>query len=134
MSNQLFMIDTNIASFIIKGLPLVKARLTDLPMSSICISTITEAELLLGVAKKPQAKHLPILVKEFLLRVTIVPWNSDAATAYAKLRNASENEGKSLSCMDMLIAAHALAHDAVLVTNDKAFFHLEQYLTLEDWT
>jgi tRNA(fMet)-specific endonuclease VapC len=128
------MVDTNIASFIIKGSAKVKEQLQKVPMSAICISSITEAELLLGVAKKPQATQLPKIVNEFLLRVKVVPFSSDAAKAYAHLRSACENEGKSLSCMDMLIAAHALEQEAVLVTNDKAFYHLEHYLALADWT
>ena len=134
MSTQRFMLDTNIASFIIKGSPAVAAHMRTVPMSAICISAITEAELLLGVAKKPQAKHLPIIVNEFLLRVEILPFNSDAAQTYAQLRTACEKNGKSLSCMDMLIAAHALAENTVLITNDKAFYHLDSDLTLLDWS
>jgi len=95
---------------------------------------ITEAELLRGVAKKPEAKHLPVIVKEFLLRVEILPWDSDAADAYAQLRTACENEGKPLGSMDMLIAAHSVAVGAVLVTNDKVFYNVEHHLMLEDWS
>ena len=103
-------------------------------MSTICISVITEAELLLGVAKNPKAKHLPVAVKEFLLRVDILPWKSNAAKTYANLRAKCEKEGKSLGNMDMLIAAHAKAENAILVTNDLAFYHLTEHLSLEDWT
>ena len=124
-STKLYMLDTNTASYIIKGdYPALKAHLINVPMSSICISVITEAELLLGVAKKPNAKHLLMIVNEFLLRVEILPWTSQAAKVYAKLRASCEKEGKTLSCMDMLIAAHAKAENAVLVTKDRAFYHL----------
>ena len=134
-STKLYMLDTNTASYIIKGdYPALKAHLINVPMSSICISVITEAELLLGVAKKPNAKHLLMIVNEFLLRVEILPWTSQAAKVYAKLRASCEKEGKTLSCMDMLIAAHAKAENAVLVTKDRAFYHLSKYLELEDWT
>jgi len=129
------MLDTNTVSYIIKGdYPAIKNHLVSVPMSSICISAITEAELLLGVAKKPQAKHLPVVVKEFLLRVEILPWSSEVAKVYAKLRAACEKKGKVLSSMDMLIAAHAKAENAVLVTSDRAFYHIEEHLELEDWT
>ncbi|MCU7816014.1 MAG: type II toxin-antitoxin system VapC family toxin [Candidatus Thiodiazotropha sp. (ex Rostrolucina anterorostrata)] len=107
-------------------------RLRSVPMSSVCVSAITEAELLRGIAKKPEAKRLPIAVKEFLLRVEILPW--DAADTYAQLRSACENEGKPLGTMDMLIAAHSVAVGAVLITNDKAFYNVEHHLALEDWT
>lgn len=134
MTSPRFMLDTNMTSFIIKGNPIVCECLVQVPMSSICISSITQAELLLGVAKKPLAKHLPKLVAAFLSRVDVLDFGEYEASCYAQLRYNAEKDGKSLSCMDMLIAAHALAVDAVLVTNDKAFSHLDQHLQLQDWT
>ena len=135
MESQRYMLDTNMASYIIKGEPaVVREHLLNVPMAMVCISSITEAELLRGVAKKPEAKRLPLAVKEFLLRVEILPWNSDAADAYAQLRTACENEGKPLGTMDMLIAAHSVAVEAILITNDKAFYNVKHHLTLQDWT
>ncbi len=135
MESQRYMLDTNTASYIIKGDPaVVRKHLRNVPMATVCISAITEAELLRGVAKKPEAKRLPIAVKEFLLRVEILPWDSDSADAYAKLRTACEKEGKPLGTMDMLIAAHSVAVGAVLITNDKAFYNVGHHLTLQDWT
>ena len=129
------MLDTNTASYIIKGEPVaIRERLLNVPMAKVCVSAITEAELLRGVAKKPDAKYLPVAVKQFLLRVEILPWGSLAAKAYAELRTACENEGKSLGNMDMLIAAHSRAEETVLVTNDKAFYNISHLLSLEDWT
>jgi tRNA(fMet)-specific endonuclease VapC len=135
MENKCYMLDTNTASYIIKGEPaVIRERLRNVPMANVCVSAITEAELLRGVAKKPEAKHLPVAVKEFLLRVEILPWDSDAADAYAQLRTACENEGKPLGNMDMLIAAHSVAVGAVLITNDKAFYNVEHHLMLDDWS
>lgn len=132
---QLYMLDTKIASYIIKGKPTaVREHLLEVPMSSICISSITEAELLQGLAKKPEATRLSTVVKEFLIRVEIKPWDSDAAEAYAQLRASCESEGTPLGTMDMLIAAHAVAVGAVLVTNDKAFHMVNRHLSIEDWT
>ncbi len=135
MGDKCYMLDTNTASYIIKGEPaVIRERLRKVPMANICVSAITEAELLRGVAKKPEAKRLPVVVKEFLLRVEILPWDSDAADAYAQLRTACENEGKPLGNMDMLIAAHSVAVGAVLITNDKAFYNVKHHLMLEDWS
>ncbi len=135
MEKQRYMLDTNTASYIIKGEPaIIRERLLKVSMANVCISVITEAELLRGVAKKPEAKHLPIAVKEFLLRVEILPWDSDAAETYAQLRTICENEGKSLGTMDMLIAAHSVAVGALLITNDKAFYNVKHYIDLDDWT
>jgi tRNA(fMet)-specific endonuclease VapC len=130
-----FMLDTNMASYIIKGAnDAVQKRLENVPMASVCISAVTQAELLRGVAKKPDAKQLPLVVNEFLLRVEILPWDSRAAEAYAALRTAIEKEGKPRGAMDMLIAAHAASSGAILVTNDKAFYNVRKHLSLEDWT
>ena len=134
MSQPHYMLDTNTVSYLIKGNAALDKKLSKIPMSRLCISSITEAELRLGVAKKPEAKNLEKLVNEFLLRIETLPWNSEAARAYAKLRAACEGEGKPLGNMDMLIAVHSIAVEATLVTSDKAFYHLEHYLALEDWT
>lgn len=132
---SLYMLDTNTASYIIKGEPaIVRKHLVKVPMESVCVSSITQAELLRGVAMKPDAKHLPMAVKEFLIRVDILPWDSKAAEAYARLRTLCESEGTPLGAMDMLIAAHSVAVEAVLVTNDRAFYRIQQHLSLEDWT
>jgi tRNA(fMet)-specific endonuclease VapC len=135
MDKQRYMLDTNTVSYIIKGEPAsIQQHLVNVPMASLCISAITEAELRRGLAKKPEAKQLALLVKEFLLRVEILPWDSDAANTYAHLRTVCEKEGKSLGTMDMLIAAHSIAVDAALISNDKAFYRVAQPLVLEDWT
>lgn len=129
------MLDTNTASYVIKGHPaIVRERLKAEPMHAICISVITEAELLLGIAKRPESKHLALAVDEFLKRVTVLPWDSDAAATYANLRAQCEAKGKSLSCMDMLIAAHAIDSMSLLVTGDKAFSQVKDWLSVIDWT
>ncbi len=130
-----FMLDTNMASYIIKGAnEAVQKRLENVPMATVCISAITQAELLRGVAKKPGSKNLPLIVNEFLLRVEILPWDSPAAESWAALRTVFYKAGKTLAAMDMLIAAHADSCSAILVTNDKAFHNARKFLSLEDWT
>lgn len=135
MEKPRYMLDTNTCSYIIKGKPAeIREHLVKVPMANVCISAITEAELLRGLAKKPQANRLSFVVNEFLLRVEILPWDSNAAKAYAILRTACETEGKSLGAMDMLIAAHSVAAKTILITNDKAFYSVQHLLNLEDWT
>jgi tRNA(fMet)-specific endonuclease VapC len=129
------MLDTNTARYIIKGnVPDVRKNLLTIPMEQVCISVITQAELLFGVARRPDAKGLHIAVNEFLLRLDILPWNSSAAERYAALRAECERKGKILGSMDMMIAAHAISSNATLVTNDQAFHSIKTYLKLADWT
>lgn len=135
MTAPLYMLDTNICSFIIRGAaPTLRQKLMSVPLAAQAISAITEAELLFGVARQPRATKLKNVVDAFLLRVTILPWTSAAARSYADLRAALEADGRSLANMDMLIAAHARAVGAVLVTNDQALSQLTRWVKAEDWT
>lgn len=127
------MLDTNTVSHLIKAHATVAQHVIALPMGSISISAITEGELLFGLAKRPEAKRLHLLVREFLRRVDVLPWQSDIAECYGKLRADLEQQGKILAPLDLLIAAHALGTGAVLVTNDRAFGQVTD-LVLEDWT
>lgn len=128
------MLDTNIASFIIRGssLPL-KTRLLSVPMAQLCVSCVTQGELFYGLARKPGATALNAAVRELLLRLDVLPWDGAAAQHYGALRAALERQGTPLGNLDTMIAAHALAADAALVTNDRAFTRIEG-LQVEDWT
>ena len=127
------MLDTNTVSHLLRGHPLVAQRIVAVPITSLCISAITEGELLFGLAKRPSAERLHIAVGEFLRRADVLPWDSAVAKHYGIVRADLELHGKVLSPLDLLIAAHALAVGAVLVTNDRAF-GLVAKLALQDWT
>jgi tRNA(fMet)-specific endonuclease VapC len=128
-----YMLDTNMVSNVLKAHPLVTQRVIALPMAALCISAITEGELLFGLAKRPEATQLQRVVHELLRRVETQPWDSAAAAHYGLLRADMARNGKSLAALDMLIAAHAFSLGAVLVSNDQAFRHISQ-LAVEDWT
>ena len=129
-----YLLDTNTASYIIKGNPpAVRRHLIGVPMEDIAISSVTEGELSYGVARRPDASKLRLVVDEFLLRVACMPWGSDAAHQYGPLRALLEREGRPIGNLDLMIAAHALALDAILVTNDQAFARIKKLKT-EDWT
>jgi tRNA(fMet)-specific endonuclease VapC len=129
-----YLLDTNTVSYIIKGnIPRVRERLVQAPMAQVAISVITEAELLFGIARRPEAERLKVAVEEFLLRVEVLPWDSKAARHYANVRATLERAGTSMGNLDLMIAAHTLAAEAVLVTNDRAFGRVKQLKT-EDWT
>jgi tRNA(fMet)-specific endonuclease VapC len=129
-----YLLDTNMASYVIKGnFPRVRERLVKLPMAEVGISVITEAELRFGVARKPGAARLEAAVEEFLLRVEILPWDSAAAKSYAAIRATLERAGEPMGNLDIMIAAQALAAQAILVTHDRVF-HRVKRLKLEDWT
>jgi tRNA(fMet)-specific endonuclease VapC len=134
MKMPLYLLDTNIVSCIIRGnSPAVDRRLVKVPMAQLAISAVTEGELRFGGARLPHAARLHSLIGDFLLRVAILPWDSDAAHQYGQLRATLEREGQPMGNLDVMIAAHALAVGAVLVTNDHAFARMKK-LKIEDWT
>lgn len=129
-----YLLDTNTASYIIRGnVPAVRRRLVRVPMAQVAISTVTEGELRYGVARRPDATRLQTIVHEFLLRLMILPWDSDAARQYGQLRATLEREGQPMGNLDMMIGAQALASGLILVSNDQAFKRIKK-LRVEDWT
>lgn len=128
-----YLLDTNIVSLAVRGNAHVLKHLTSVPMSELCISAITHAELMYGLAKRPEALRLHRLVSEFLLRVDVLPFDAAAAEVYGTFRVAVEASGRSLSAPDMQIAAHAYGIGAVLISNDRAFSRIGG-LSVEDWS
>lgn len=132
---MIYMLDTNIASHVIKGdIPRILERLTAVPINELTVSVITEAELRYGVAKRGNPQGLATRVHEFLIRVEVLPWTQDVARVYGNLRAACESVGVTLAPMDMMIAAHAKAAGAILVTGDRTFGFVPDGLILQDWT
>ena len=128
-----YMLDTNTVSHLIRAHPEVTQRVVSVPMESLCISSITAAELLFGLAKRPGAKRLHNVVREFLRRVDVLPWDGAIAECSGIVRADMERLGKVLAPLDLLIASHALNTESALVTNDHVFGQVPG-LHLEDWT
>jgi tRNA(fMet)-specific endonuclease VapC len=129
-----YLLDTNTASYVIKGnFPRVRERLARLTTSEVGISTVTEAELRFGAERLPSAARLRLAIAEFLEMIKALAWDSSAAEQYAYLRTALERSGTPVGNLDLMIAAHALAIKAVLVTHDRVFRHVKGLRT-EDWT
>jgi len=129
-----YLLDTNTVSYLIKGnFPRVREHLLRTAMSEVAISAVTEAELRFGVERRPEARELKLAVDEFLVRIELQPWDSEAAKQYATLRATLERDGRSMGNLDMMIAAQALAQKLILVTHDQVFSRVKK-LRVEDWT
>jgi tRNA(fMet)-specific endonuclease VapC len=132
----LYLLDTNTVADIVSGHSKAARRAMSqlIEHSPIAISAITEGELLYGLARKPEAIRLRTGVEAFLSAIQIRYWDSAAARAYGSLRARMAASGKSLSNnMDLLIAAHAVAMDAILVTRDGAFSQIEALRPVVNW-
>lgn len=71
---------------------------------------------------------------DLLGSVDIVAFGTKAAEAFGVLRNHLVNRGESIGHFDLLIAAHAIAENAILVTNNTREFSRVPSLIIEDWT
>lgn len=132
---QRYLLDTNMVSYLIKGeSPAARHRLATLgPDEVACISSITEAELWYGLAKRPQPAGRHASVVWFLSRLSILPWGSQEARTYGSLRARQEALGKTLAALDLLIATHAVSSSAILVTRDQAFHQIADLPGVENW-
>ncbi|NBW77830.1 MAG: type II toxin-antitoxin system VapC family toxin [Betaproteobacteria bacterium] len=121
------MLDTNVVSHIMQGRDAgLLARLTNLPVGQLVMSSVTLAELEYGLRRKGQPARLKNALTQVLLRMDVLPWDEKVATCYGEFCTSLEAQGINLSDFDMMIAAHALAVSAILVTRDKAFAQVPQ--------
>jgi tRNA(fMet)-specific endonuclease VapC len=128
------MLDTNVVSHIMQGREAqLLARLTQLPMGQVVMSSVTLAELEYGLHRKGQPVRLKNALAQVLLRMDVLPWDEKVATCYGEFCSTLEAQGINLSDFDMMIAAHAVAVDATLVSRDKAFGQVGDRLRLEVW-
>lgn len=129
-----YMLDTDMCSYLIRGgMPGLDAKVAKSPPASLCMSVVTRAELLFGVERKGRPAKLAALVGRFLQQVPSLSWNDDAAYVYAQVRSEMESAGKLIGNLDILIAAHALAAELILVTNNERHFKRVPGLRLENW-
>ena len=93
----------------------------------IAVSTITVSELRYGVAKSTHRKKNEVRLEEFLFPFEILPYDQTAAKAYGDIRFQLERLGQTIGPLDLLIAAHAISRDLVLITNnDKEFIRIKK--------
>lgn len=126
-------LDTNICSYILRRHPAsMVERFAALDRQQLWLSAIVAAELRFGAAKLASPKF-SAAVESWLAGFDVRPWPVEAAHHYAQLRAALERAGKPVGSMDMLIAAHALAQDSVVITNNAREFHRVPGLAVEEW-
>ncbi len=128
-----YLLDTDIFSYIVKQrFPALNARYLAVPVTDIAISAISYAEILTGL--EFCGEHHPMFAPTcaFLEQTIILDWPNDAAMPYARIRQLTRKQ--PLAERDMLIAAHAIAIDVPLVTNNtKHFGRIGPPLRVENW-
>ncbi len=129
-------LDTNIVSDLVKRPqgPVAEkiGRLSSEERNQLCTSIIVAAELRYGFAKKGATK-LGQRIEKLLEMVDVLPFDVEADKHYGRIRVELERRGAIIGANDMLIAAHTIAVDAVLVTDDVREFERVGGLNLENW-
>jgi tRNA(fMet)-specific endonuclease VapC len=129
-----YLLDTNICIALIRQKPAkLLSHLTSTEPGEVGISSVTLAELFYGVEKSTQPEKNRAALQQFLLPLELADFDGAAAQAYGQVRVGLEQDGKVIGSMDILIAAHALSLNAILVTNNIKEFGRVPGLRLEDW-
>lgn len=126
-------LDTNICSYILRRRPAYMVeRFAALASSDLWLSSIVAAELRFGAAKF-RSHQLTLAVERWLSGFEVEAWPTAATHYYARIRAELESAGTPIGGMDLLIAAHALAHDSVLITCNAREFERVPGLAVEVW-
>ncbi|SIO18153.1 tRNA(fMet)-specific endonuclease VapC [Bradyrhizobium erythrophlei] len=128
-----YMLDTNIMSDLIRN-PQGKAakRIARVGEDNICTSIIVAAELRYGCAKSGSQRLLKA-VEDLLGEIDVLPFEVPADAEYGGIRSELEAAGKPIGGNDLLIAAHAYATGATIVTANSGEFKRIRGLNVENW-
>ena len=127
------LLDTNIVSDLVRN-PQGRAaqQIVQVGEAGVCTSVIVAAELRYGAAKKG-SERLSIQLERVLGALEVLPFEGPADRIYGELRDRLESAGTPIGGNDMLIAAHALAADCCIVTDNEREFSRVFGLTVVNW-
>jgi tRNA(fMet)-specific endonuclease VapC len=128
-----YMLDTNIISDLIRN-PQGKAakRIAKVGEDNICTSIIVAAELRYGCAKSGSERLLKV-VEDLLGEIDVLPLEIPADSECGSIRAELEAAGRPIGGNDLLIAAHAYAAGATIVTANADEFKCVRGLKVENW-
>lgn len=129
----MFLLDTNVLSALVRDPQgAVAEHIARVGETNVCTSIVVAAELRYGAAKRGSAR-LTQQLDVILTAMDIVPFESPMDRVYADVRTALEQRGRPIGGNDLIIAAQALALDAVLVTDNVKEFEQVPGLKIENW-
>ena len=130
---RLYLLDTNIVIYMRRGVPRVLERLAAAGRQQVALPSLVVAELAYGVEKSLYPERNRQTLERLLLEMTVLPWTHAAMWHYTRHCHQLRTQGRPIGQMDLLIAAQALAEDAILVTNNTREFERIDGLQLENW-
>jgi len=137
LTDQLFMLDTDTCIFLMRGVSQrLEAKVQSVPLAQQLMSAVTFAELTYGVQVSAAAKRKQnqAVLDSLALHLAVLDWPQDAAKDYAAISTDLKKRGAQLGAADLMIAAHARAMGAIIVTNNVKDFGRVKGLEVENWT
>ena len=128
-----YLLDTNIVIAMSKARPGLAERLERCPASAIALSSVVLAELEYGIAKSARQAHNRRVFDALTGALAVAAFDAAAAREYGPMRAELERRGQLIGPYDLLIAAHARALGAVLVTDNVGEFARVEGLAVENW-
>ena len=129
----MYLLDTDIVIYSLKGHAAVKKHLENNLHATLKISIVTLMELYYGAYKSQKVASNLGKIKLIEDAVEIIPLGRESSEIFAMLKAELEKAGTPLDDFDLVLAACALSHDLVLVTNNVKHFKRVQGLKLENW-
>ncbi len=136
----MIVLDTNVVSEAMKPEPhpSVRAWLNDQVAETLYLSTVTQAELLFGIAALPAGKRKQRLGQAFeglmgLFKDRMLPFDSDAARYYADLAVKARSAGRGFPTPDGYIAAIAVSRGFVVASRDTAPYAAAKVTVIDPW-
>lgn len=130
----MYLLDTDTVIYSLKGHPTVKINLERHRNAILKISVVTLMELYYGAYKSQKVMSNLGKIKTIEEAIEIVPLARESAEVFAMLKANLQKAGTPLDDFDLILAACALAHDLVLVTNNIKHFKRIEGLRLANWT
>ena len=129
-----FLLDTVAASRLMRAERAAVSNMRRSGAKAVSISSVSMAELLYGARLRDDTPAVMTAVRAFLARISIHDWDQEAAEAHSRIRAHAKRLGRSAGAFDIMIAAHASALGATLVTSDKAIKNLKiEGLAIVSW-
>lgn len=129
-----FLLDTNACVDYLNGRhPAVTRRIQQTAPADLHTSSVVVAELLYGAEKSLHSSKNRQRVLLLAEEISVLELDLEAASTFGRIRAALERRGKLIGPYDMLIAAHALSQQLVLVTDNVGEFQRVDGLSMENW-
>ena len=127
------MLDTNLCIRLLRDRPQGLRPRFNAEAETLCLSTITLAELLHGAAKSARPAENRRAVDGLAARLAVLAFDEDAAAHAGEIHADLARRGQLIGPYDILIAGHARSRGLVVITGNLGEFLRVDGLRAEDW-